>query len=85
MRPGERDARVAAVYDICGLRIDAAVVRELIHAVEPMAIERHCRRNGGTWKANLNNSAFLNWSMQQARYEPRLPSGATLPATRITA
>jgi hypothetical protein len=53
--------------------------------LSPWQSRRHCWRNGCIWKANANNSASLNWSCTKPAMKPRLPSGATLAATRITA
>ena len=86
MRSWERDARAAAVYEFGGLRIDAAVVRELIHAVEPMAIEEALlaeRRHMESQRRTTD--AFLNWSCNRPATKPRLLNGATPLVTRIIA
>ena len=68
-----------------GLRVDAAVARELLRAVEPMAIEAAVEAERRYMEARVNNSASWNSSCSRPAMKPRSPSGATLPATPIIA
>jgi DNA invertase Pin-like site-specific DNA recombinase len=55
-----------------GLRIDAAVVRELIHAVEPMAIEAALLAERRHMESQVEQQRILELELQQARYEASL-------------
>ena len=55
-----------------GLRIDAAVVRELIHAVEPMAIEAALSAERMHMETQREQQSILELELQQARYEASL-------------
>jgi DNA invertase Pin-like site-specific DNA recombinase len=55
-----------------GLRIDAAVVRELIHAVEPMAIEAALLAERRHMERQVEQLRILELELQQARYEASL-------------
>jgi DNA invertase Pin-like site-specific DNA recombinase len=55
-----------------GLRIDAAVVRELIHAVEPMAIEAALLAERRRMESQVEQQRILELELQQARYEASL-------------
>jgi hypothetical protein len=55
-----------------GLRIDAAVVRELIHAVEPMAIEAATLAERRHMESQVEQQRILELDLQQARYEASL-------------
>src|SRR5215471_8698374 len=53
---------VPRCFTFGGLRIDAAVSRELLRAVERSRSRRRKRPNGDTWKLAVNNSEPWNWS-----------------------
>jgi hypothetical protein len=55
-----------------GLRIDAAVVRELIRAVEPMAIEAAVLAERRQMERQAEQRHILELELQQARYEASL-------------
>ena len=55
-----------------GLRIDAAVVRELIRAVEPMAIEAAMLAERRHMESQVEQQRILELDLQQARYEASL-------------
>ena len=55
-----------------GLRIDAAVVRELIRAVEPMAIEAAVLAERRQMERQAEQRRILELELQQARYEASL-------------
>jgi hypothetical protein len=55
-----------------GLRIDAAVVRELIRAVEPMAIEAATLAERRHMESQVEQQRILELDLQQARYEASL-------------
>ena len=55
-----------------GLRIDAAVVRELIRAVEPMAIEAAMLAERRHMEGQGEQQRILELDLQQARYEASL-------------
>ena len=63
-----------------GLRVDAAIARELLRAVEPMAIEAALEAERMHMEAELNNNASWSWSCSRPAMRPRSPSGATPPA-----
>ena len=54
------------------LRIDAAVVRELIRAVEPMAIEAATLAERRHMESQVEQQRILELDLQQARYEASL-------------
>src|SRR6202167_2192397 len=56
----------------CGLRIDSAVVRELIRAVEPMAIEAATLAERRHMESQAEQQRVLELDLQQARYEASL-------------
>src|ERR1700691_3908321 len=55
-----------------GLRIDSAVVRELIRAVEPMAIEAATLAERRHMESQAEQQRVLELDLQQARYEASL-------------
>lgn len=55
-----------------GLRVDAAVVRELIRAVEPMAIEAATMAERRHMESRVEQQRILELDLQQARYEASL-------------
>jgi hypothetical protein len=55
-----------------GLRIDAAIVRELIRAVEPMAIEAALLAEQRHMERQVEQLRILELELQQARYEASL-------------
>jgi excisionase family DNA binding protein len=55
-----------------GLRIDAAVVRELIRAVEPMAVEAAVLAERKQMERQAEQRRILELELQQARYEASL-------------
>jgi DNA invertase Pin-like site-specific DNA recombinase len=55
-----------------GLRVDAAVVRELLHAVEPMAIEAAMEAERGCMERRGEQQRIVELELQQARYEASL-------------
>ena len=55
-----------------GPRIDAAVARELLHAVEPMAIEAAFEAERMHRELQEDQQRILDMEMQQARYEASL-------------
>jgi DNA invertase Pin-like site-specific DNA recombinase len=55
-----------------GLRIDSAVVRELIRAVEPMAIEAATWAERRHMESQAEQQRILELDLQQARYEASL-------------
>jgi hypothetical protein len=55
-----------------GLRIDAAVARELIRAVEPMAIEAALSAERRYMEGQVEQQRILELELQQARYEASL-------------
>src|SRR5436190_12476493 len=71
-----------------GLRVDAAVARELLRAVEPMAIEAAVEAGRRYMEARSEQQRIVELELQQARYEASLAdlerragmrNGATLP------
>ena len=60
------------VFSFGGLRVDAAVVRELIRAVEPMAIEAAMAAERMHMESQGEHVAFWSSNLQQARYEASL-------------
>jgi hypothetical protein len=62
-----------------GLRVDAAIARELLRVVEPMAIEAALEAQRRYMEGRVNNSASWNWSCNRLDTKPRLRNGATLP------
>ena len=66
-----------------GQRVDAAIARELLRAVEPMAIEAALEAERRYMEGEANNDASWNWSCSRRNMRPRLPNGATLPAIPI--
>ena len=55
-----------------GLRVDAALARELIRAVEPMAIEAAQQAERRTMERHAEHRRILELELQQARYEASL-------------
>ena len=55
-----------------GLRVDAALARELIRAVEPMAIEAALLAERRTMERQAEQRRILDLELQQARYEASL-------------
>jgi excisionase family DNA binding protein len=55
-----------------GLRVDAAVVRELLRAVEPMAIEAAMEAERGYMERQGEQHRIVELELQQARYEASL-------------
>jgi DNA invertase Pin-like site-specific DNA recombinase len=55
-----------------GRRVDAAVVRELIHAVEPMAIEAAMLAERRHMESQVEQQRILELDLQKARYEASL-------------
>jgi excisionase family DNA binding protein len=55
-----------------GLRVDAAVVRELLRAVEPMAIEAAMEAERGYMERRVEQQRIIELELQQARYEASL-------------
>ena len=55
-----------------GLRVDAAMARELIRAVEPMAIEAALLAERRTMEQQAEHRRILELELQQARYEASL-------------
>jgi DNA invertase Pin-like site-specific DNA recombinase len=71
-----------------GLRIDAAVVRELIHSVEPIAIEAAVLAERRHMERQAEQRHILELELQQARYEESLAErryAACDPANRLIA
>jgi hypothetical protein len=67
-----------------GPRIDAAIAEEVLRVVEPMAMRRHCKPSGDTWRTKANDNASLSWNCSRPATRPRSPSGATRPAIPTT-
>jgi len=55
-----------------GPRVDAAIARELLRAVEPMAIEAAFEAERMHRKQQEDQRRILDLELQQARYEARL-------------
>ena len=55
-----------------GLRIDAAVARELLRAIEPVAIEAAVEAEQRYMKARGEKQRIVELELQQARYEASL-------------
>jgi len=55
-----------------GLRVDAAIARELLHAVEPMAIEAAVEAERGYMERRGKQQRIVELELQQARYEASL-------------
>ena len=55
-----------------GLRVDAAVARELLRAVEPMAIEAAVEAERRYMEARGEQQRIVELELQQARYEASL-------------
>jgi len=55
-----------------GLRIDAAIARELLRAVEPMAIEAAVEAERRYMEARAEQQRIVELELQQARYEASL-------------
>ena len=55
-----------------GLRVDAAVVRELLRAVEPMAIEAAIEAERGYMERRAEQQRIVELELQQAKYEASL-------------
>src|SRR5205823_8149014 len=55
-----------------GLRVDAAVARELLRAVEPMAIEAAAEAERRYMEARGEQQRIVELELQQARYEAPL-------------
>src|SRR5215469_9124483 len=63
---------VPRCFTFGGLRIDAAVSRELLRAVEPMAIEAAEEAERRSMEARGEQQRILELELQQARYEASL-------------
>jgi DNA invertase Pin-like site-specific DNA recombinase len=63
---------VPRCFSFGGLRVDAAVVRELIQAVEPMAIEAAMAAERMHMESQGEHYRILELDLQQARYEASL-------------
>ena len=59
-----------------GLRVDAAVARELLRAVEPMAIEAAVEAERRYMEARGEQQRIVELELQQARYEASLAETA---------
>jgi hypothetical protein len=55
-----------------GLRVDAAVARELLHSVGPMAIEAAVEAEPRYMEARDEQQRIVELELQQARYEASL-------------
>jgi hypothetical protein len=55
-----------------GLRVDAAIARELLRAVEPMAIEAAVEAGHRCMEARSEQQRIVELELQQARYEASL-------------
>lgn len=69
----ERPSRMLGLpwyFTFGGLRVDAAVAKELLRAVAPMAIEAAVEPSGGTWKVGVNNSVSRNSSCSRLDMRP---------------
>ena len=71
------------MHEFRGPRVDAAIARELLRAVEPMAIEAALEAERMHGERETNSGASWNWNCSRPNMRPRLPSGATLPAIPI--
>jgi hypothetical protein len=60
-----------------GPRVDAAIARELLRAVEPMAIEAALEAERMHRKQQEDQHRILDLELQQARYDARLANAAT--------
>ena len=63
-----------------GLRVDAAVARELLRAIEPVAIEAALEAERRYMEDRLNNAASSNPSCNRPGTKPRSRNGAMPPA-----
>ena len=61
-----------------GPRVDTAIARELLRAVEPMAIEAAFEAEQMHRKVQEDQQRVLDLELQQARYEARLPAGTAV-------
>ena len=55
-----------------GARVDAAITRELLHAVEPMAIEAALEAEQRYMESQGEQRRMVELELQQARYEASL-------------
>src|SRR5438270_5018787 len=55
-----------------GLRVDAAIARELLRAVEPMAIEAAVEAERKYMEVRADQQRIVKLELQQARYEASL-------------
>ena len=72
----------ASVYDVRRPSRRCGVARELMRAVEPMAIEAAFKAGGCTarWSDKPNIAASWSWNSSRRATRHRLPSAATPPA-----
>jgi excisionase family DNA binding protein len=63
---------VPRCFTFGGLRVDAAVARELVRAVEPMAIEAAVEAERRSMEARDERQRMVELELQQARYEASL-------------
>src|ERR1700720_2017998 len=63
---------VPRCFTFGGLRIDAAIARELLRAVEPMAIEAAVEAERRYMEARAEQQRIVELELQQARYEASL-------------
>ena len=68
-----------------GPRVDAAIAKELLRAVEPMAIEAALEAERMHQERQDDQQRILDLELQQARYEAISPNVAMLPVIPIIA
>ena len=72
LRPSQPDAGLPRCLTFGGSRVDAAIARELLRAVEPMAIEAALEAERMHMESQDEQRRIVELELQQARYEASL-------------